>query len=62
MAIFLALSGKNLILKILKIGGPPKLHGIACAYHSAAAGSNPKHTICAFPICIIEIVMRKGQK
>ena len=27
-----------------------------------APASNPKHTIYAFPICIIEIVMRKGRK
>ena len=31
-------------------------------YHPAAPGSNPKHTIYAFSICIIEIVMRKGEK
>ena len=30
-----------------------------CAYHPAASGLNPKHTIYAFSIGIIEIVMRK---
>ena len=44
------------------MGRPPYLGGIVCAYHTAAAGSNPKHTIYAFSICIIEIVMRKGRK
>ena len=37
-----------------------------CAYNPAAAGSNPKHTIYAFSICIIEIVTKscsnKGKK
>ena len=36
------------------------LHGIVCAYNHAAAGLNPKCTICAFFNCIIEIVMKKG--
>ena len=31
-------------------------------YTSAAAGLNPKHTIYAFSICIIEIVMSKKDK
>ena len=35
--------------------------GFICAYHPAALGSNPKHTIYAFPICIIEIVMKKDE-
>ena len=41
---------------------PKEAYGIICAYHPAAAGSNPKHTIYAFSICTIEIVMRKGRK
>ena len=41
---------------------PPYLCGIVCAYHHAAVGSSPKHTIYAFSIYIIEIVMSKGQK
>ena len=45
-----------------KMGWPPKLHGIICANHHAVAGSNLKHTIYAFSICIIEIVMKKGRK
>ena len=40
----------------------PLIRGILCAYHPAAAGSNPKHTIYAFSNCIIEIVMGKGRK
>ena len=36
--------------------------GIVYAYHPAAAGSNPEHTIYTFSICIIEIAMRKGRK
>ena len=31
------------------------------AYHSVAAGSNPKHTIYASSICIIEIVVKKDE-
>ena len=31
-------------------------------HHPAALGSYPKHTLYAFSICIIEIVMRKEQK
>ena len=30
----------------------PQLRGFVCAYHPAASGSNPKHTIYAFSICI----------
>ena len=40
----------------------PLLCGFVCAYDPAAPGSNPKHTITIFSICIIEIVMRKGRK
>ena len=29
-------------------GWPPQLRGFVCAYHPAAPGSNPKHTIYAF--------------
>ena len=37
------------------------IRGIVCAYNHAAAGSNPKHTIYAFSVCIIEIVMEKDK-
>ena len=33
----------------------PQLSGSVCAFHAAASGSNPKHTIYAFSICIAEI-------
>ena len=32
------------------------------AFHHAASGSNPKHTLHAFSDCIFEILMRKGRK
>ena len=34
--------------KISQHGWLPQLRGFICAYHPAAPGSNPKHTICAF--------------
>ena len=37
------------------------LCGFVYTYHPAAAGSNPKHTIYAFSIYIIDIVMTKGR-
>ena len=39
----------------------PQLSGFVCAYHPVAPGSNPKHTIYPFSVCIIDIVMIKGQ-
>ena len=39
-----------------------RLRGFICTYHSAAVGSNPKHTIYTFSICFVEIVLRKGRK
>ena len=38
------------------------LRGFVCTYHPTAQGSNPKHTIYAFSICIIYVGMRKGRK
>ena len=38
---------------------PPQLRGFVSNYHLAVTCSNPKHTIYAFSICIIEIVWRK---
>ena len=41
---------------------PPKPSGFICAYNPVAAGLNPQRTIYAFLFCIIEILIRKGQK
>ena len=44
---------------------PQQLSGLICAFHPAAPGSSPKHTIYAFYSQIlyyIVIVFRKGQK
>ena len=42
--------------------GAPQLSGFPCDYNPAVHCSNPKHTIYASSICIVEIVMRKGRK
>ena len=49
-----------LTIKLFPPGWPPQLRGFVCTYHPAAPGSNPKHTIYAFSICI-EVVTRKGR-
>ena len=42
----------NIVVSTIPNGGwPPKLHGFICAYHTAAPGSNPKHSIDPFSIC-----------
>ena len=41
-------SGGKLTNKKLAWGVPPYLSGIVCAFHPAAPGSRPKHTIYAF--------------
>ena len=48
--------------------GAIELSGFVCAYHSAVAGSNPKHTIYASSIYVVKFctifvtVFRKGRK
>ena len=48
--------------KICQIWPPSQHCGFVCAQYPVAPGSNPKHTIYAFSIYIIENVMRKGRK
>ena len=48
--------------KSISWGVPPQLSGFVCAYHPAAVGSSPKHTIYAFIIysnCAIFVMWRE---
>ena len=43
-------------LTIMQLGVPPQLSGFVCAYHPAAPGLSPKHTIYTFSIYKVQIV------